>query len=69
MVFLGDQPMVETAVINKVIKPYNKSGKGIVVPVFGNKRGHPCMVDKKYREEIIDLADPEGLKGLSEKTP
>ena len=41
MVFLGDQPMVETSVINKMIKAYNESGKGILVPVFENKRGHP----------------------------
>jgi molybdenum cofactor cytidylyltransferase len=69
MVFLGDQPMVETSVINKLIKAYNETGKGILVPVFQNKRGHPLMVDKKYRDEIINLDDPEGLKGLLLRHP
>jgi molybdenum cofactor cytidylyltransferase len=69
MVFLGDQPMVETSVINKMINAYNESGKGILVPVFENKRGHPLMVDKKYREEVITLDDPEGLKGLLRRHP
>jgi molybdenum cofactor cytidylyltransferase len=69
MVFLGDQPMVETSVINKMINLFNTSGKGILVPVFENKRGHPLMADRKYRDEIIDLDDPEGLKGLLRKHP
>jgi molybdenum cofactor cytidylyltransferase len=69
MVFLGDQPMVETSVINKIIKAYDESGKGILVPVFENKRGHPLMVDKKYRDEVINLDDPEGLKGLLRRHP
>jgi len=69
MVFLGDQPMAETSVINKMINVYNESGKGILVPVFANKRGHPLLVDKKYRDEIINFEDPDGLKGLLRKHP
>jgi len=69
LVFLGDQPMAETYVINKMINAYNESGKGIVVPVFENKRGHPLLADKKYRDEIIKLDDPEGLKGLLRRHP
>ena len=69
MVFLGDQPMVETSVINKMINLYNTSGKGILVPVFENRRGHPLMADRKYRDEIINLEDPEGLKGLLRRHP
>lgn len=69
LVFLGDQPMAETSVINKMIKAYNESGKGILVPVFENKRGHPLMSDNKYRDEIIKLDDHEGLKGLLRRHP
>jgi len=69
IVFLGDQPMAETSVINKMINAYNESGKGILVPVFENKRGHPLLADKKYRDEIINLDDPEGLKGLLRRHP
>jgi len=69
MVFLGDQPMAETAVINKMLNAYNESGKGILVPVFENKRGHPLLTDRKYRDEIMSLDDPEGLKGLLRRHP
>jgi molybdenum cofactor cytidylyltransferase len=69
LVFLGDQPMVETSVIDKMIDVYNESGKGLLVPVFDNKRGHPLLAEKKYRNEIIRLDDPEGLKGLLRRHP
>ncbi len=69
MVFLGDQPMAETSVINKMINAYNESGKGILVPVFENRRGHPLMADSKYRDEIINLDEPDGLRGLLRRHP
>jgi molybdenum cofactor cytidylyltransferase len=69
LVFLGDQPMIETSVINNVIKGYNESAKGIVVPVYNNKRGHPLLVDKKYRDEIMNLNGQEGLRELVKRYP
>jgi molybdenum cofactor cytidylyltransferase len=69
LVFLGDQPMITSSVINIVIKGYNESGKGIVIPVCMSKRGHPLLVDNKYRDEIINLDGPEGLKELVKRHP
>ncbi|MCI0522786.1 MAG: nucleotidyltransferase family protein [Bacteroidales bacterium] len=64
LVVLGDQPMIETEVINLVIETYINSDKGIVVPVHNGKRGHPLLIDRRHREEISGLAGPHGLKGL-----
>jgi molybdenum cofactor cytidylyltransferase len=69
MVFLGDQPMAETSVIDLVIRTYDESGMGIVVPVFNGKRGHPLLADKKYRDEILNLDEPDGLRGLLRRHP
>jgi len=69
MIFLGDQPMAETSVINKMIRTYDDSGKGILVPVFNNKRGHPLLVDRRYRDEISNFDDPDGLRGLLRMHP
>ncbi len=69
MVFLGDQPMTETSVINLVIEAYIESDKGIVVPVFKGKRGHPLLVDKRYRDDILNLNEPDGLRGFLRKHP
>lgn len=67
MIFLGDQPMVETSVINHIIDEYHNSGKGILIPVYEKKRGHPLMIDKKYLAEIVNLNQDEGLRSLAQK--
>jgi molybdenum cofactor cytidylyltransferase len=69
MVILGDQPGIGPAVIDEVIDAYRKSGKGIIVPVYKNKHGHPMLVDRKYREEIEKLDPDDGLRSLFRKFP
>ena len=67
LVFQGDQPFITSEVINVVIKAYSSSEKGIVIPVYKNRRGHPLMVSKKYRDEIEKLDSNLGLRSLAEK--
>ncbi|MGM0377992.1 MAG: nucleotidyltransferase family protein [Bacteroidota bacterium] len=67
LVYLGDQPQIETDVTFKVIDAYKKSGKGIVIPVYKGKRGHPVLIDMKYRSEIKQLDPEKGLRQLMEK--
>jgi len=62
LIFLGDQPMVEISVINSVIDAWRHSGKGIVIPVTGNKRGHPLLIESRYRVEIETLDLQESLR-------
>jgi molybdenum cofactor cytidylyltransferase len=65
LVFQGDQPFISPMVIDRVIEGYRSSGKGIVIPVYNGRRGHPLLVDQKYRSEIEWLDDNEGLRSLS----
>jgi molybdenum cofactor cytidylyltransferase len=67
LIFQGDQPMIGKSVIDAVIRAYGNSQRGIVMPVFGNKRGHPLLIDIKYREEIGNLNPEEGLRSLAAK--
>jgi molybdenum cofactor cytidylyltransferase len=69
LVFQGDQPLITPDVTNKVIKAFRKSGKGIVIPVCENQRGHPLLVAGKYRCEIFKLEKSEGLRSLAYKFP
>ncbi len=69
MVFLGDQPMISPAIIDAIINAYSNTQKGIVLPVFEKRRGHPVLIDKKYRSHI-DTIDPNvGLRDLIWKFP
>lgn len=67
LVFQGDQPLITPKVINSVIEFYISSGKGIVIPVYKSKRGHPILIDRKYRNEIQKLSPDEGLRSLALK--
>ena len=63
LVVLGDQPRISSGIINQLIKAYKKTGKGIVLPVFEGERGHPVIIDMKYREEVENLSPDIGLRG------
>lgn len=69
LVFQGDQPLITTHVINSVIEAYLSSDKGIVVPVYKNRRGHPVLIDFRYRDEIERLNPDKGLRSLAYMFP
>ncbi len=63
VVVLGDQPSVSKEVIDKVIDAYKKTGKSIVLPVYEKERGHPVVIDMKFKDEIERLSPDIGLRG------
>ncbi len=69
LIFLGDQPGIPPAVTNTVIDAYNEELVGIVIPVHNHRRGHPLLVDMKYRKEIEHLDLEEGLRALRHHFP
>jgi molybdenum cofactor cytidylyltransferase len=69
LVFQGDQPLITSNTINTVINAYLSSGKGIIIPVYRNKRGHPILIDMKYRNDIDKLSPDKGLRSLAYKFP
>jgi molybdenum cofactor cytidylyltransferase len=67
MLFLGDQPHIPDTVPEQLIAAWNNSKKGIVIPTFSGKRGHPVLIETKYKQEIEHLNQDKGLKELMEK--
>ena len=61
---LADQPDVPTSVIDLLIEAFRREKKGIVLPVYRGMRGHPLLIDLKYRREIDSLSPDSGLRGL-----
>jgi molybdenum cofactor cytidylyltransferase len=64
VVVLGDQPSLSPATIDHLIDAYRQKKKGIVLPVFHGRRGHPILIDMKYKEEIQHLNPHIGLREL-----
>jgi molybdenum cofactor cytidylyltransferase len=67
LVFQGDQPLITPVTINTVIDAYLSSDKGLVIPVYDHKRGHPLLIDRKYIGEIAALCPATGLRSLPGK--
>jgi molybdenum cofactor cytidylyltransferase len=65
LVFQGDQPFITAEVINSVIGEYRLTGKGLIMPVFNGKRGHPLLIDCKYRDQIDNLDPGKGLRSIT----
>ncbi len=66
LIALVDQPMVKSNVINKLIDAYGDGSKGIIIPTYKGKHGHPIIVSYGYFDEIMQLdeANPEGLRAF-----
>lgn len=69
VVVLGDQPFLPSRVIDDVIAGYEKGLHGIVIPTFQGRRGHPVLVDLKYRQEVLALDPADGLRRLMRAHP
>ena len=55
MIVLGDQPFVDSQTINNLVKEFVSGDKGIAVPVYQGKRGHPVIFNIGYKDELLNL--------------
>ena len=69
LIYLGDQPNIPAEVTNRVLEAYNEELYGIVIPVCEHRRGHPLLVDMKYRREVEKLDLEQGLRTLRHLFP
>jgi molybdenum cofactor cytidylyltransferase len=64
MIVLGDQPSIRSDVVRSLLDAQQSSGRGIVAPVYGGKRGHPMLVAARHFRELLTGHDGIGLRGL-----
>ena len=69
LVALGDQPAITRELVDRMIHAFERAGKGILVPCFQGKRGHPVLIAARYRDEILAGYDSAGLRGLLRAHP
>ena len=62
---LVDQPFITSALIDQVIDAYVHTEKGIALPSYNYKRGHPVIFDQKYVRDILALTpESDGVRTL-----
>lgn len=69
LVCLGDQPSIPASVIDQMIVRYKKEKNSIILPVYEKRRGHPILIDTKYKDEVLGLSPAIGLRALIHNHP
>lgn len=64
MIVLGDQPLITSAVVGQLLEAFKKGGRGIVLPAYRGVRGHPVILQARYRAELMALAGDVGARGV-----
>ena len=61
---LVDQPAVPPEVIKFLIEERGRTGARLVLPEYEGRGGHPVLIDLSLREELLNLDQERGLRGL-----
>lgn len=62
---LVDQPFITPTLIDTVVNAYVQTEKGIAVPSYNYRRGHPVIFHRRYADDILALgADSGGVRTL-----
>ncbi len=69
MVALGDQPAITSELVDEMVRLFSATDKGILVPLYRGRRGHPLLFAARYRDEILTRYDDVGLRGLLRAHP
>jgi len=64
---LADMPRVGADHIDRLIEAFDPGQPAIVVPVRGDRRGHPVLWPRRFFAQLGELAGDVGAKGLLER--
>lgn len=59
MFFVGDQPLIDSKYINKMIEVFNEHKDFIIIPRYKNRKGNPVIFPESKREELLSLKEDE----------
>jgi CTP:molybdopterin cytidylyltransferase MocA len=58
---LVDQPHIASELIHQLLTACAHTAKGVVIPTYHGKRGHPIILAARYRQDILALGPDQGL--------
>jgi CTP:molybdopterin cytidylyltransferase MocA len=64
LVVLADQPFVQPATINHLIRVYREQKPQIVIPVYQGFRGNPVLLDRSVFPELLSLSGDIGCRAI-----
>jgi molybdenum cofactor cytidylyltransferase len=61
---LVDHPLISSAVVESLIRGFDRSGKGIVLPTFRGQRGHPLIFSSRLYAELLAAPREIGARAV-----
>ncbi len=65
----GDQPLISSEFINKIIKEFRDTAKGIIIPKYKGEIKMPILFSSKYRDELLESIGEYGGYEIIENNP
>jgi len=69
LIALGDQPFVDSQTINSLVEAFIANIRGIIVPVYQDRRGNPVILATKYKDELLNLKGDIGGREIIKRHP
>ncbi len=69
MLAFSDQPFIDSRTINRLTKEFCDRDKGIAIPTYQGRRGHPIIFDIKYKEKLLALMGDIGGRQIVNDYP
>jgi len=69
MLTLGDQPLINSQTINRLIEEFHNHNRGITIPTYQGRRGHPIIFAIKYKEKLLELKGDIGGRQIVKDHP
>jgi CTP:molybdopterin cytidylyltransferase MocA len=66
---LVDQPHIGLGPIQQLLAALARTNKGVIIPTFHGKRGHPIVLASRYRQEVLALGPQQGLNLVTRGHP
>lgn len=67
MFIMGDQPFIDSKILNRLIKEFKKTDKNMLIPFYNSIKGMPSIFGHKYKRELLELKGDKGGRDLLEK--
>lgn len=64
LIVLGDQPLVQAATMDRIIRKYQESVAEIVVPHYEGRHGNPVVLGRSVFAEAMALEGDTGFRAL-----
>lgn len=66
---LADQPFVDSQTIDRLVEEFQAHEKGIAIPTYRGRRGHPVIFSMKYKAQLSGLTSDIGGREIIKEHP